>query len=63
MGITLKNLLLKKVYINDDPGLTLIYFTARSNWVTCTFECGKLLQSHLMEENLPQRTLLTELFS
>ena len=25
-------------YINDDPGLTLTYFTARSNWVTCTFE-------------------------
>ena len=26
---------LYKVYINDDPGLTLTYFTARSNWVTC----------------------------
>ena len=23
-----------KVYINDDPGLTLTYFTARSNLVT-----------------------------
>ena len=34
-----------KVYINDDPGLTLTYFTARSNWVTCTFGWGKLLQS------------------
>ena len=32
---------LYKVYINDDPGLTLTYFTARSNWVTCTFELGK----------------------
>ena len=31
-----------QVYINDDPGLTLTYFTARSNWVTCTFEWGKL---------------------
>ena len=30
-------------YINDDPGLTLTYFAARSNWVTCTFEWGKLL--------------------
>ena len=28
-----------KVYINDDPGLTLTDFTARSNCVTCTFEC------------------------
>ena len=43
---------LYKVYINDDPGLTLNYFTARSNWVACTFEWGKLLQSHLMEDNL-----------
>ena len=34
---------LYKVYINDDPGLTLTYFTARSNWVICTFEWGKLL--------------------
>ena len=49
-----------KVYINDDPGLTLTYFTAMSNWVTCTFEWGKLLQSHLMEENLQQKTILTE---
>ena len=49
-----------KVYINDDPGLTLTYFTARSNWVTCMFEWGKLLQSHLMEENLQQKTILTE---
>ena len=47
------------VYINDDPGLTLTYFRARSNWVACTFEWGKLLQSHLMEENLQQRTILT----
>ena len=34
---------LYKVYINDDPGLTMTYFTARSNWVICTFEWGKLL--------------------
>ena len=47
-----------KAYINDDPGLTLTYFTARSNWVTCTFGWGK--QSHLMEENLQQRTVLPE---
>ena len=45
-----------QVYINDDPGLTLTYFMARSNWDTCMFEWGKLLQSHLMEENLQQRT-------
>ena len=39
---------LYKVYINDDPGLTLTYFTARSNLVADTFEWGKVLQSHLM---------------
>ena len=48
--------MLYKIYINDDPGLTLTYFTARSNWVTFTFEWD----SHLMEENLQQRTILTE---
>ena len=42
---------LQRLYINDDPGLTLTYFMARSNWVTCTFEWGKLLQIHLMEEH------------
>ena len=39
---------LHKVYINDDPWLTLTYFTARSNLVAYVFEWGKLLQSHLM---------------
>ena len=46
---------------NDDPVLTLIYFTARSNWVTSTFEWGKLLQSkciYLMDKNLQQRTYI-----
>ena len=33
---------LYKVYINDDLGLTSTYFTARTNWVTCMFEWGKL---------------------
>ena len=28
---------LYKVYINGDPGLTLTYFTARSNLVTLAF--------------------------
>ena len=36
-----RGLTLYKVYINDDPGLTLTYFTARSNWVTCVFDLGK----------------------
>ena len=32
---------LYQVYINDDPGLTLTYFTARSNLVTKVFSIGK----------------------
>ena len=43
-----------------NPGLTLTYFTARSNCVACTFEWRKLLRSHLMEEILQQRTILIE---
>ena len=42
-GMQHQGLKLYKVYINDDPGLTLTYFTARSNWVAYTFEWGKLL--------------------
>ena len=60
LGMQHRGLKLYKVYINGDPGLTLTYFTARSKWVAYTFECGKLLQSHLMGENLQQRTILTE---
>ena len=41
LGMLHWGLKLHKVYINDDPGLTLTYFTARSNWVTYTFEWGK----------------------
>ena len=48
LGMQHGELKLYKVYINDDPVLTLTYFTARSNWVAYSFEWGKLLQSHLM---------------
>ena len=58
LGMQHLGLKLYKVYINDDPVLTLTYFTARSNWVICTFERGKLLQSNLIEENMQQRTIL-----
>ena len=60
LGMYNWGLKLYKICINDDPGVTLTYFMASSNWVTCTFEWGKLLQSHLMEENLQQRIILTE---
>ena len=60
LGMHHQRLKLYKVYINDDPGLTVTYFTARSNWVACTYDWGKLLQSYLIGENLQQRTKLTE---
>ena len=60
LGMYHWGLQLYKLYINDDPALTLTYYMARSNWVTCMFEWGKLLQSHSIEENLQQRTILTE---
>ena len=41
LGMYHWGLKLYKVYIKDDPGLTLTCFMARSNWVTCTFEWGK----------------------
>ena len=44
-GMQQRGLKLYKVYINNDPGLTLTFFTARSNLVICTFEWGKQLQS------------------
>ena len=54
LGMQHQGLKLYKVYVNDDPGLTLTYFTARS-------EEGKLFQSHLMGKTLQQRIKLTEL--
>ena len=32
LGMQLKGLKLYKVYINDDPGLTVTYFTASQIW-------------------------------
>ena len=42
---------LYKVYINRDPGMTLTYFTARSN-VAYAFEWEKIGKCHVMAENL-----------
>ena len=55
-----KELKLYKVYINDDHGLTLTYFIARSIWVAYTFEWGKLFQSHLMRKTCSKVLNLTE---
>ena len=50
LGMQHQRLKLYKVYINDDLGLTLTYFTARSNLVAYTIEWGKLLQSFNWEK-------------
>ena len=47
-----RGLKLYKVCINDCPGLTLTYLTTRSQFVIYAFECGKLLQSHLIGKKL-----------
>ena len=50
LGMQHRGLKLYRVYINDGPGLTLAYITARSNLVVYMFEWGKLLQSIYMGE-------------
>ena len=40
-GMQHQRLNLYKVYIIDDPGLTLTAFMARSKWVAYVFEWGK----------------------
>ena len=42
LGMHHRGLKLYKVYINEDPGLTLTYFTARSNSVTL----AKIISGH-----------------
>ena len=37
LGMQYRELKFYKVYINNNPGLTLTYFTARSNLVTWVF--------------------------
>ena len=41
LGMYHLGLKLYKLYINDDPWLTLTYFTARSNCVACTLNGKK----------------------
>ena len=35
---------LYNICINDDPGLTVTYLTARSNLVACAFEWEKVIK-------------------
>ena len=47
---------LYKICINGDPGLTLTYFTARSNLVACVFEMAKTVSKKLNGKNLQQES-------
>ena len=49
-----------KVCINDDPELTLTYFTTRSNLVAYAFESGKTVTKSFNGKNLQQMTKLTD---
>ena len=42
LGIVRQGQKLYKVYINDDPGMTLLYFMARSTWVAHILKRVKL---------------------
>ena len=45
---------------NDDPGLTLTYFTARSNLVPYAFIWGKTVRKSFNGRNLQQMTRVTK---
>ena len=42
LSIRHQGLELDNVYVNDDPGLTLVYFTARSDLVAYAIEWGNM---------------------
>ena len=50
LGMKYRGIKLYKVCINDNPWLTLTYFTTRSNLVAYVFEWGQLLSSHLVKK-------------
>ena len=61
LGMWHWGLKLYKVYINDDPGLTLTYFTARSNLVPYAFvwEKGKTMDFSETTDRSDKKFLLT----
>ena len=50
LGVRHRWLKYSNVYINHDPLMTLTKFMARSTWVACASELGKLLKCHLKEK-------------
>ena len=61
LGMGNCRLKLYKVYINDDPGFTMTYFTARSILVSYMYLNGKTITKSIIgEKNFHQMTKLTE---
>ena len=50
LGVRHQWLKYSNVYVNHDPVMTLTKFMARSTWVACASELGKLLKCHLKEK-------------
>ena len=50
LGVRHRWLKYSNVYINHDRVMTLTKFMARSTWVACASELGKLLKCHLKEK-------------
>ena len=50
LGVRHRWLKYSNVYINHDPVMILTKFMARSTWVACASELGKLLKCHLKEK-------------
>ena len=50
LGVRHRWLKYSNVCINHDPVMTLTKFMARSTWVACASELGKLLKCHLKEK-------------
>ena len=50
LGVRHRWLKYSNVYINHDHVMTLTKFMARSTWVACASELGKLLKCHLKEK-------------
>ena len=50
LGVRHRWLKYSNVYINHDPVMTLTKSMARSTWVACASELGKLLKCHLKEK-------------
>ena len=51
LGVRHRWLKYSNVYINHDPVMTVTKFMARSTWVACASELGKLLKCHLKEKS------------